>query len=214
MDHVVALRKRLGAEPSVALYADGEALKALDEILAHPPKILALERAFAVTARAASLVASIKAEPHTRGIDVRVLAEDEASSPVILDTRGLGLEGAVLKTSHPLDYCGTRRSPRFAVSDDVGVIVNGERGTLVNLSSMGAQLLMLLRVRPNEPLRLSLVDASADVRVRGVVAWSAAEPSGPNMAYRAGIEFVNPDSLTLEDFCMRHAAARDDVAQA
>jgi hypothetical protein len=91
----------------------------------------------------------------------------------------------------------------------VGVIVNGQRGTLVNLSSMGAQLLMLLRVRPNEPLRLSLVDASADVRVQGVVAWSAAEPSGTGMTYRAGIEFINPDSLTLGDFCMRHLAARE-----
>ena len=37
---------------------------------------------------------------------------------MILETnKALGLEGAVLKTSHPLDYCGTRRAPRFPVTD-------------------------------------------------------------------------------------------------
>jgi len=200
----VALRKRLGVEPSVALFSDYEALKALEAIVSHPPKILAVDRAFAFTARGAALVARLKAEPELAGVDLRVLAEDETNAPVILSTRALGLEGALLKTSHPLDYCGTRRSPRFPVNDEANVVVNGERGRLVNLSSTGAQLVIIVRLRPDEPLRLALVDAEEEVKVRGVVAWSAAEPADGALIYRAGVEFINPDAFTVDAFCARH----------
>lgn len=154
----------------------------------------------------------MRAESHLRGVDVRVLAEDENNEPVILNTHALGLEGAVLKTSRPLDYCGTRRSPRFAVTGDVSRTINGAPGRLVNLSSMGAQLIGLMCLRQAEQLRLALADQSAEVRVRGVVAWSVAEPTGAEVTYRAGVEFINPDSLTtFDEFCFRHMAAREDA---
>jgi hypothetical protein len=209
-EHEVALRKRLGVEPSVALFSDAESLKALDAVVSHPPKILALDRNFAFTARGASLVARLKAEPRFGGIDLRVLAEDETSAPAILEQRGMGLETAVLKTSHPLDYCGTRRAPRFTVyDDDASVVVNGQKGKLVNISSTGAQVIVSARLRPEEPLRLSLVDAGAEVKVRAVVAWSSVEPMDGQLAYRAGVEFVNPDAMALDAFCARHMAHSD-----
>jgi len=203
-EHEVALRKRLGSEPSVALFSDADALKAFDAVDAHPPKILALDRTFAFTARGAALVSRLKGDQRMGAIDLRVLTEDETNSPAILETKTtLGLEGAVLKTSHPLDYCGTRRAPRFPITDNAGVVVNGENGTLVNLSSTGAQLLVHMRLRPSEPLRLALVDSDAEVKVRGVVAWSSVEADNGALAYRAGVEFINPDALSLDAFCVR-----------
>ena len=202
-EHEVALRKRLGSEPSVALFSDADALKAFDAVDAHPPKILALDRTFAFTARGAALVARLKHDQRMGAIDLRVLTDDETNSPMILETKALGLEGAVLKTSHPLDYCGTRRAPRFPVTDAAAVVVNGENGTLVNLSSTGAQVLVRMRLRPSEPLRLALVDADAEVKVRGVVAWSSVETAEGGLAYRAGVEFINPDALSLDAFCVR-----------
>jgi hypothetical protein len=210
-DQAAGFRKRLGAEESVALYADSDALRAIEAVLAHPPRILALDRGFVITSRGAALVARLRAEPRLCSIDVRVLAEDDTNIPIILNARpaGLGLEGAVLKMSHPLDYCGTRRAPRFPVSDAVRITVNGHQGRLVNLSSTGAQLLAHMRLRPTEPLRLALVDAKAEVRVQGVVAWSTAEPSGAAVSYRAGVEFINPDSLRLDAFCLRQMIPAD-----
>ena len=70
--------------------------------------------------------------------------------------------------------------------------MNGENGTLVNLSSTGAQVLVHMRLRPSEPLRLALVDSDAEVKVRGVVAWSSVETADGGLAYRAGVEFINP----------------------
>jgi hypothetical protein len=211
-EHEVALRKRLGVEPSVALFTDSDALKAFDAVNLHPPKILALDRIFAFTARGAALVARLKNDLRLAAVDVRVLTEDETNAPIILETRSLGLEGALLKTSHPLDYCGTRRAPRFPITDSANVLVNGESGTLVNLSSTGAQLLVHVRVRPAEPVRLALVDTEAEVKLRGVVAWSAAEPIQGGIGYRAGVEFVAPDSRSLDAFCVRRVTTTSGEA--
>jgi hypothetical protein len=145
-------------------------------------------------------------------IDLRVLTEDETNSPMILETKALGLEGALLKTSHPLDYGGTRRAPRFPVTDDAGVVVNGENGTLVNLSSTGAQLLVHMRLRPSEPLRLALIDSDSEVKVRGIVAWSSVEAANGALAYRAGVEFINPDALSLDAFCVRRLTTSTAIA--
>jgi hypothetical protein len=208
-EKAVALRARFDGEPSVALYSDADVLKAIEAILAHPPKILALDRAFATTARGAALVARIRADPHMRGTDVRVLTEDASNTPLVLDTRGPLVDTAVLKTSHPLDYCGTRRAPRFRVGELVDVMVNGERGRLINVSATGAQVVAAIRLRPQEPLRVALCDPAAEVRLRGVVAWSAAEPASGGITYRAGLEFVNADACQIDEFCMRHIVSPD-----
>lgn len=208
-EQAVGLRKRLGAESAVAVFSDCESLKALEAILAVPPRILALDRGFAATARGAALVARVRAQPNLRAIDIRVLAEDEDNQPVLLNARNPGLEGTVLKASHPLDYCGTRRAPRFPVAGAVSVVVNGRSGQLVDLSCTGAQVLVSVRLRPLEPLRIALADGAAELKLRGVVAWSVAEPSGAVVAYRAGLQFINPESLTLEAFCARHIGGDD-----
>jgi hypothetical protein len=204
--HVV-LRTRFDNEPSVSLYSEGDVLKALEAILAHPPKILALDRAFATTSRGAALVSRVKADPHMKGTDIRILTEDAEHVPLVLENRTPGVETAVLKTSHPLDYCGTRRAPRFLVGEEVGVVVNGDRGRLVNVSATGAQVVAPVRMRPEEPLRLALVDSSAEVRLKATVAWSTAESAAGRLAYRAGVEFINPDACTLDEFCARHIMA-------
>lgn len=205
-EQAAGLRKRLAADSAVELFSDAEALKALDAVLDHAPRILALDRMFAATARGAALVRRVKSETRASATDIRVLAEDEDNQPLILSGR-IGSVESVLKASHPLDYCGTRRALRFAVAHEVFVAVNGERGRLVNLSFAGAQVVVPMRVRPEESLRLALMDGSDETRVHGVVAWSTAEPSGPDVVYRAGVEFVDPDTRRLEGLCIRHGTA-------
>ena len=84
-------------EPSVALFSDADALRAFDAVETHPPKILALDRTFAFTARGAALVARLKGDQRMGAIDLRVLTEDETNSPMILETKALGLEGALFE---------------------------------------------------------------------------------------------------------------------
>jgi hypothetical protein len=156
----------------------------------------------------------VKSDPRLQGTDVRVLAEDESNLPVLLSARVPGLEGALIRSSYPLDYCGTRRAPRFITNRGVNVAVNGKDGLLVNLSCIGAQVKASLRLRPEEAIRLALEDGHAEVRLKGVVAWCVAEPIDGQVMYRAGLEFVEPDSMTLEAFCVRNIANPDRAPSA
>ena len=125
-----------------------------------------------------------------------------------------GFEGALVRASYPLDYCGTRRAPRFLTIAGVNVAVNGAGGRLVNVSCIGAQVAAALRLRPEEPVRLALVDTHGEVKLKGVVAWSIAEPIDGAICYRAGVEFVDPDSMILENFCSRNIAGPDRTPNA
>ena len=207
-EQAAGLRKRLAPDSTVALFSDAESLKALDAVLGQAPRILALDRTFAATARGAALVRQVKRVGHANATEIRVLAEDENNQPLILSSRIASVE-SIMRASHPLDYCGTRRALRFEVIDRVQLAVNGERGRLVNLSFAGAQVVLPVRVRPEEALRITLTEAAAedDTRARGVVAWCTVEPKGPFMIYRAGVEFTEADTQRLEDLCIRYGSA-------
>ncbi|MEO8678237.1 MAG: hypothetical protein ABI665_04275, partial [Vicinamibacterales bacterium] len=60
------------------------------------------------------------------------------------------------------------------------------------------------RLRPAQVARIILPDESGDIRCQGTVAWSIAVPSGRAVEYRAGLEFISPDSARLAAFCAAH----------
>lgn len=202
-DHTTALKKRVGADHAVAVFADAESLRAIEAIINRPPKLVALDPTFVTTARGAALVAQVKADPRLSRVDVRVLAHDEENVPLILGQPGAS-EATLLKTSLPLDRCGTRRTPRFATHGEVAAIVNGERCEVVDLSVTGAQVLVPTRLRPDQPLRITLFDREVQTQCRGVVAWAIAEPTQGAVRYRAGVKFNEADGETVEAFCQRH----------
>ena len=69
-DHTTALRKRVGTDHAIAVYADAESLRAIEAIVSRPPKFVALDPAFVTTARGAALVAQVKGDPRLSRIDV------------------------------------------------------------------------------------------------------------------------------------------------
>ena len=152
-EQAIGLRKRLATDSTVALFSEADSLKALESVLHHPPRVLALDRTFAATARGAGLVRQVRAETHANATEIRVLAEDENNQPLILGGRIAAVD-SVIKVSYPLDYCGTRRAflRRRRPGD---AAVNGERGRLVNLS-LPALVIVPVRVRPEESLRVAI----------------------------------------------------------
>ncbi len=109
----------------------------------------------------------------------------------------------------PLDYRGTRKAPRIAMKKDAQASIDGNRAVLVDLSTVGAQVVAETVLRPNRQVRLTLSDAEHTVRVAGTIAWASFEMSqaaaGPQ--YRAGIEFVDPDTDAIEAFSLVNRAA-------
>ena len=92
--------------------------------------------------------------------------------------------------------------------------MNGKYGQLLNVSCMGAQVRASLRLRPEEAIRVALIDRHGEVRLKGVIAWCVAEPIDGEVTYRAGLEFIEPDSMSLEVFCVRNIANPDRAPDA
>ena len=168
-----------------------------------------LDPAFVTTARGAAFVAHVKADECLGTIDLRELTQDDTHLPMVLDQRITSAEAALLATSLPLDRCGTRQVTRFPMRGHVKVLANGEPSQLVNLSMTGAQVLTPSRLRPEQSVRLTLHDESAETRLNGVVAWAVAEPAGAAVRYRAGVALTDPDPHILEAFCSRHSDSPD-----
>jgi PilZ domain-containing protein len=208
-EHVPALRRRLRGDPTVSVFGESESLHALAAILAHPPNLLALDSPFITTARGAALIARVKTASHLADVELRVLTEDDAKIPNIFAEQMTCASTSLRKTSLPINRFGTRRVARFPMNGHVDIVINGERSQLVNLSVTGAQALVPMRLRPEEPVRILLPDGAAENRYRGVVAWSVAEPSSSALLYRVGLQFVDPETDLIEAFCVLHGTSPD-----
>jgi hypothetical protein len=207
--HVPALRKRLGGDPGVVVFADMDSLKALETIATAGPQVVALSPAFADTARGAALVAHVKGDSRLSSIDLRVLIEDQHNVPLVIAYQATSAEKALLETSRPLGRAGTRAALRY-VMDRRGIVVNGEQSALIDLSVTGAQVLLPNRVRPNEPVRVVLSHEASEARFPGTIIWSVAVPAAGSIQYRAGVKLSNPDTEWIERYC-RQVGGRPDL---
>lgn len=207
-EHVRALRKRLGEDPAVIVFADTDSLKALETIAATRPRIVALNPTFAATARGAALVAQLRSDSSLSGIDVRVLIEDEHKVPLVIADQAASAEKALFETSRPLDRAGTRAALRY-VMDRRAIVVNGGPSALIDLSVTGAQVLLPVRVRPSEPVRLVLSNEAGEARFPGTVVWSVAVPTSGSIQYRAGVKLSKPDANWIESYCRQYGGRPD-----
>jgi CheY-like chemotaxis protein len=190
-----ALQERADLGETVA-FADTDALKALDLITRQRPNVVALERDFAATSRGTALINRIKADPSLIGCEIRIISHDsnghgDASAGAVADA------GATLVAA-PLDQTGTRRAPRFSVTDGFEVQVDGKPAALINLSLVGAQVVSPTILKPNQRVRFVVADKAKPVRIGSVIAWAAFELPKAGPRYRAGVEFLDGDQAAIQ----------------
>jgi hypothetical protein len=113
--------------------------------------------------------------------------------------------GAVEPATTPLDWQGTRRAPRYRVRAGVEIQVDGNPATVVDLSTVGVQVLSSTILRPNQKVRVSIPNDDFVMRFRGAIAWAKFELPKPNdpPRYRAGVDFADADAAALDDFCAK-----------
>ena len=105
----------------------------------------------------------------------------------------------------PLDQRGTRRAPRFRIAPGVAIVVDGDGGTIVDLSRVGAQVVTDSALNPNQRVRTVLTDSAGVIRFNASVVWVKFEASpGTGSRYRAGLDFVDADGPAIDGFCDRH----------
>ena len=216
-----ALRERLDEADELLTFADTEPIQALQAILEHQPPLIVLERLFAATPRGAALINRIKTDPQLSHSEVRVMSHTgdymrQVVRPQVVaagsgDGRSSGgsQADAVVATaepSRPLDWHGTRRAQRIRVRAGVEIQLDGNPAAVVDLSTVGAQVLSSTILRPNQKVRVSVPNEDVVMRFRGAVAWAKFELPKPADApvYRAGVEFLDADGDAIDDFTQRN----------
>ncbi len=216
--------KRFAADPALELLAfeDGAVLAALESIITRRPRIVALERQFACAPRGAALVERITSDPALAGCEVRLVARDGAYTtaaarpPLTLLPDRDGAEPVAPAAGSPVavaappgapvhDRRGTRRATRHRMAGDVAVLVDGNAALLVDLSTLGAQIVSPSVLKPNQRVRMTLPDDAGSVRINAQIAWASFEiPPNAGPRYRAGLEFLDADPAAVNAFRLRH----------
>ena len=183
-------------------FTDTDVLKALDTIARRRPQVVALDQRFAASARGAAFINRIKADPALASCEIRVIDPDaSAGRGTVTPADAAAVAPAAADVDDlpavQLDRTGTRRAERVAISKSVAVLIDGNPATLVNISIVGAQVLSPSLLRPNQRVRMSLVDEARPIRFNGVVAWAAFEMPKEGPRYRAGVNFydASPDMV-------------------
>jgi hypothetical protein len=211
-----ALKKRTNESGELLTFTDAEALRALDVITKRRPQVVALERLFAATPRGAALINRIKADPTLEESEIRVISHDSDYTRVSARQRQpaapRSADGTVATVApsapQSLDRRGTRRAPRFKVKDTFGALLDGNPATIIDLSTIGAQVVSSMVLRPNQVVRMGLSDDHQQLRFNAAVAWASFEiPPNSGPRYRAGIKFVDADEGAVGGFCQRHKAS-------
>ena len=216
-----ALRERVDVAGDVITFPDSEPIQALQTIMEQRPGLVVLERLFAATPRGAALINRIKSDPQLAHVEVRVMShtgdysrqvvKPSASSPAPAGAQPSGgtataveAAGAPVATAEApraLDWHGTRRAPRFRVRTGLELQLDGNPASIIDLSTVGAQVISPTVLRPNQTVRINLPNDEFTLRFRGAIAWAKFElPKPPVTApqYRAGVEFVDGDAKVID----------------
>jgi hypothetical protein len=194
-----ALTQKTASLGEVLAFGDADARQALETIAQRKPAVFALERLFAATPRGAALINRVKADPALDDVEIRVLGHDSDYSRVS--------PRKAPPPAQPLDQRGTRRAPRFKVGPKALASVDTVKATLIDLSTIGAQLATTLQVKPGQNVRMTLDDKEGSVRFSAVVTWASFEiPPNGAPRYRAGLEFSDAEGASVDAFIGRHKA--------
>ncbi len=201
------LQSRLAADFELLAFADVDALRALETITTRKPDTVLLEKRFAATPRGSALINRVKADPSLAPIRLRLIASDATSAEAAeeLPQPAAPEPPTPLVVPAPLDHRGTRRAPRFRTAAGPEILVDGKPGAVVDISTLGVQLLTPAVLKPTQRVRVVIPEEQGAIRCAAVVMWAAFEiPKGAAPRYRAGLEFLDADAAAVDAFARRH----------
>jgi hypothetical protein len=130
-------------------------------------------------------------------VPVAEAPETEAPAP--------GTDVEIVEEPRPLDWHGTRRAPRVRARPGVEIQLDGNPVAVVDMSTLGAQVLSQSMLRPDQRVRVTIPRDTGLLRFRGAIAWARFElprrKGDPGPHYRVGIEFLDAEAGALGEFC-------------
>ena len=207
-DEVQAVKSEPGFETNIRVFADTDAIKALQLITRDRPRLVVLGRAFTASEHGAALVNAISTDQTLADTQIRVLGQASDYLRLVSRRAEAGLESgtAVPGAPSPPDYLGTRQARRFRMDAGVEVRLGGTPITLVDLSRTGASVVGPIALRPHQRIVLSLATSELDLNIAASVMWVIFEPMRGDRPprYRAGVKFIDADLEIIEAFSVRH----------
>jgi hypothetical protein len=180
----------------VQLFPEEDVRAALETILERRPRFLVLEREFSQSSRGTAMLDRLSSDPAFASTEILVVSGDSVAP----------FSAAQEAPAAPAqDWRGTRRVPRIRMKAGIELQIDNTPAQLVDLSTLGAQVISSAPLKPNQRVRVALPGDA--VRMVASVAWANFElPKGrPTPQYRAGLEFASPDARALEQLCVTWA---------
>jgi hypothetical protein len=104
-----------------------------------------------------------------------------------------------------VQYSPARQARRLKMREGIEVVLDGSSSSLVDLSSIGAQILSPLALRPNRVVKLTLRGGESALAGKVRVMWARFEPQGPVAAqYRVGVKFTDVEPSVVDEFMAQH----------
>lgn len=183
------------APADLLAFTDADSQSAFDTILRRRPHVVVVEQMFAATAKGEAFVNQLQSDPQLAGLEIRMLSADRCAV-LKASPSALGGGASLASLAHPYTGGPVRRARRVKLPSGIEMIVDGRATRLIDLSTLGAQVLSPTILRPNQIVRIFIPDSKTVVRVAAGIAWSALELRNA-ARYRAGLEFreAHPELL-------------------
>jgi hypothetical protein len=186
-------------DTELLVFEEEQVCEAVEHMVRERPRVVALPEKFAMSPRGTALTHRIAVDAQLAGTQVLVIDTQGSAVPISADARPTWL---------PPDGAGTRRVPRIRMRQGIDVQIDGSTASLVDLSTMGAQVVSASVLKPRQRVRVVLAVEPYLIRAAGTVAWALFEipKAGLPPQYRAGLEFSSADPEPLLQFCIEQAA--------
>jgi hypothetical protein len=186
-------------DTELLVFDEDAVCEAVEHMMRQPPRVVALPEKLALSPRGTALAHRIAVDAQLAGTQILMIDGAGAAVPIPADARSTWL---------PLDGAGTRRVPRIPMRSGLDIQIDGATAALVDLSTMGAQVVSTTVLKPRQRVRVVLSVDPYLIRAAGTVAWALFEipTAGQAPHYRAGLEFSTADPEPLLQFCLEQAA--------
>ena len=186
-------------DTELLVFDEEQVCQAVEHMVRQRPRVVALPEKFAMSPRGTALTHRIAVDAQFAGTQVLMVDGQGVAVPVPTGARPTWL---------PLDAAGTRRVPRIRMRQGIDIQIDGATASLIDLSTMGAQVVSTTVLKPRQRVRIVLAADPYLIRAAGTVAWALFEipKGGQPPHYRAGLEFSSADPEPLLQFCLEQAA--------
>jgi hypothetical protein len=138
---------------------------------------------------------------------VRLTTRGKAAPQAAPGARTAGLTAPIAEGNREsAEYSPARQARRIKMRADIEVTLDGSASSLVDMSSLGAQVVSPLALRPNRVVKMTLKGAESALGCKVRVMWARFEqPHGTAAAqYRVGVKFTDLEPKAVDGFMASH----------